>query len=237
MGVADFPIEILKALRVKSSTTHSVNSNTPKVSESQVPLAHSSLSHSQSSDFTLAHHRESFVSSSTADSDAIQTASPLPSAQTEFFEASGAQSTREPSMLPHLLKQHSEPSGSQFSQRTSTSEALGDSESKYSSQEQPDLQSAAHHPYRSLSGSQTGQISLDAALGAGKGIGRIVGAGVKSPMDFTLSLARGFHNAPKLYGDDSVRQPDKITGFQSGLKAAGKVSASLQTIKDEYANR
>ena len=42
-------------------------------------------------------------------------------------------------------------------------------------------------------------------------------------MDFTLSLAKGFHNAPKLYGDSSVRPHDRITGFQSGLRAAGKV--------------
>lgn len=40
-------------------------------------------------------------------------------------------------------------------------------------------------------------------------------------MDFSLSLAQGFHNAPKLYGDD-VRPTQKITGFGSGLKAAGK---------------
>lgn len=70
------------------------------------------------------------------------------------------------------------------------------------------------------------QHSVDAALGAGKGVGRIVGAGLKSPMDFTLGIARGFHNAPKLYGDDTVRREDKITDFQSGLKAAGKVSSN-----------
>lgn len=40
-------------------------------------------------------------------------------------------------------------------------------------------------------------------------------------MDFSLGLAQGFHNAPKLYGDD-VRPTQKITGFGSGLKAAGK---------------
>lgn len=85
----------------------------------------------------------------------------------------------------------------------------------------PNRQAPHHH--RSLSGSQAGQISLDAAVGAGKSIKQIVGAGLKSPMDFTLSLARGFHNAPKLYGDESVRQADKVTGLQSGLKAAGKV--------------
>lgn len=81
-----------------------------------------------------------------------------------------------------------------------------------------------------MSGSQLGHIPLDAAVGAGKGLGRIVGAGLKSPMDFTISLARGFHNAPKLYGDESVRQGEKITGIQSGLKAAGKVRRLPQEV-------
>jgi hypothetical protein len=43
-------------------------------------------------------------------------------------------------------------------------------------------------------------------------------------MDFTMGVAKGFHNAPRLYGDDSVRELHKVTGIQSGLKAAGKVS-------------
>lgn len=67
------------------------------------------------------------------------------------------------------------------------------------------------------------RIDLETAINASKGVGRIIDAGLKSPMDFTLSLARGFHNAPKLYGDDSVRPHERITGFQSGLRAAGKV--------------
>ena len=66
-------------------------------------------------------------------------------------------------------------------------------------------------------------MSFETALSTGKGVGRIVGAGLKSPMDFTLGLARGFHNAPRLYGDESVRPADKITGISSGLKAASKV--------------
>ena len=67
-------------------------------------------------------------------------------------------------------------------------------------------------------------VTLGDAIGAGKGIGRVVDAGFKSPMDFTLSLAKGFHNAPRLYGDTSVRPHEHITGFQSGLRAAGKVN-------------
>jgi hypothetical protein len=66
-------------------------------------------------------------------------------------------------------------------------------------------------------------LTLDNVKRSGKGAQRIVAAGMKSPMDFTLGLARGFHNAPKLYGDDTVRPQAKVTDFQSGLRAAGKV--------------
>lgn len=53
--------------------------------------------------------------------------------------------------------------------------------------------------------------------------GRVVNIGLKSPMNFALGISKGFHNAPKLYGDKSVREVDKVTGFHSGLKTAGKV--------------
>lgn len=52
---------------------------------------------------------------------------------------------------------------------------------------------------------------------------KLINIGLKSPMDFTMGVSKGFHNAPKLYGDDSVRELPRVTGFQSGLKAAGKV--------------
>ena len=100
--------------------------------------------------------------------------------------------------------------------------ALQGALSSSSSRNASPRRTSSHH-HRSLSGDRTSQISLEAAIGAGKSVKQIVGAGIKSPMDFTLSLAQGFHNAPKLYGDDSVRKADKVTGFQSGLKAAGKV--------------
>lgn len=64
--------------------------------------------------------------------------------------------------------------------------------------------------------------NLERALGAGKSINNIVSTGVKSPMNFCLGLARGFRNAPKLYNDDTVRKPEKVTSFESGLKVAGK---------------
>ena len=44
-----------------------------------------------------------------------------------------------------------------------------------------------------------------------------------APFEATLSIARGFHNAPKLYGDDTVRKADKVDSFHSGIRQAGKV--------------
>ncbi|KAI7411516.1 UDP-Glycosyltransferase/glycogen phosphorylase [Hortaea werneckii] len=71
------------------------------------------------------------------------------------------------------------------------------------------------------SGSETSSM-LKAAATTGKGMNRIVGAGLKSPMEFSVNMAKGFHNAPKLYGDDTVRKSDKVSGWRSGLKVAGK---------------
>ncbi|KAJ1335009.1 sterol 3beta-glucosyltransferase [Microdochium nivale] len=42
----------------------------------------------------------------------------------------------------------------------------------------------------------------------------------RAPADLALALAQGFHNAPRLYGDDTVRTPIRITGIRSGVRAA-----------------
>jgi hypothetical protein len=65
--------------------------------------------------------------------------------------------------------------------------------------------------------------SMESAVDTGKGLARIIGAGFKSPMDFSLNVAKGLHNVPKLYGAE-VRQVDKVTDLQSGLRTAAKVS-------------
>lgn len=44
----------------------------------------------------------------------------------------------------------------------------------------------------------------------------------KAPVGLSVALAQGFHNAPRLYGDDTVRRPIRITGIRSGLRAARK---------------
>ncbi|KAI1805579.1 glycosyltransferase family 1 protein [Daldinia bambusicola] len=54
-----------------------------------------------------------------------------------------------------------------------------------------------------------------------EGIGKTGRALAHAPVDLSLALAQGFHNAPRLYGDETVRRPIRVTGIQSGLKAAG----------------
>ncbi|KAK3944562.1 glycosyltransferase family 28 domain-containing protein [Diplogelasinospora grovesii] len=57
-------------------------------------------------------------------------------------------------------------------------------------------------------------------INVGKGAFKSVSALVRAPVDLSLALAQGFHNAPRLYGDDTVRRPTRVTGIKSGLKAA-----------------
>lgn len=74
-------------------------------------------------------------------------------------------------------------------------------------------------------------MQVDSAVDTGKGLARIVGAGFKSPMDFSLNVAKGFHNVPKLYGGE-VRKVENVTDLKSGLSTAAKVSIPwLQTLQ------
>ncbi|UKZ49360.1 hypothetical protein TrVGV298_003607 [Trichoderma virens] len=63
---------------------------------------------------------------------------------------------------------------------------------------------------------------MEAAVGTSKNVGRIVTTGVKSPMNFCLGLAKGFRNIPRLYNDDTVRDIEKVTDFNSGVRVASK---------------
>ena len=88
-------------------------------------------------------------------------------------------------------------------------------------------------------------VTMDTAVQATKSVGRIVTTGLQSPLNFCTGMARGFHNAPRLYNDDTVRNlpgrrrtrtyghesssddddddgQEQITGLGSGLRAASK---------------
>lgn len=56
----------------------------------------------------------------------------------------------------------------------------------------------------------------------GRGMGRSGKAIIQMPFRMWTAAALGFHNAPKLYGDKTVRPaPQRITGFRRGIEAAG----------------
>lgn len=58
--------------------------------------------------------------------------------------------------------------------------------------------------------------------GTYKGVRKIVEAGLKTPMTYGHSLTRGFHNMPKLYGEQ-LREHEEIVDLKSGLVVTGKV--------------
>ncbi|SPQ18621.1 46dc12d5-0840-4724-9e0b-fcc351d440a4 [Thermothielavioides terrestris] len=68
----------------------------------------------------------------------------------------------------------------------------------------------------------TKPASLDLALAAGRSVGALAASAFKMQADVCLGLARGFRNAPKLYHDETVRAPEKVTGLASGVRVAGR---------------
>ena len=213
MGVADFPLEIFKALSSRSSEDSKPgdsSSSSMSTSSSELNLAakQSQKTSSQSQSSTPV-----TVGGGNSDQNTSSTANPN-SNPTRNSDVQGAMSRQAPSS--ETAKGAVSISGPEVSDNNDvpSSKPISESSSR--------KEIAANRPPRTNS-NDVPQISFDAALGAGKGVGRMVGAGLKSPMDFTLSLAKGFHNAPKLYGDESVRKSERITDFQSGIRAAGKV--------------
>ncbi|KAF8456454.1 hypothetical protein BDZ91DRAFT_852617 [Kalaharituber pfeilii] len=64
-------------------------------------------------------------------------------------------------------------------------------------------------------------LCVDVLHGTTRSLISILRVGIRIPMDLSLAIAQGFHNAPRLY-HDTVRRPNRITGLHSGLRAAGK---------------
>lgn len=75
-------------------------------------------------------------------------------------------------------------------------------------------QKSKHFERLSDVGYQTGQVAK-----------HILDWVIMLPGDITLSLSRGFHNAPELYHDRTVTTVPKVIGARSGFHAAREVSA------------
>jgi hypothetical protein len=215
MGVADFPVEIFKSFKAKSTKEGSGS-----VAPSSIPWCQS--------------RPRSGLSSEASSQQALD-----PWNWNEDFETELASSA--PSEIPSLNNNDKSAdilstdspvtSTTQPTYGTSMRQALRQTESRSRSGSRERHSSRSSSPASGKAKFDPTAITLDSALGASKGISRIVGAGLKSPIDFTLGLARGFHNAPKLYGDDTVRPQEKVTDFQSGLKAAGKACSIFTQLE------
>ncbi|OMP82436.1 Sterol 3-beta-glucosyltransferase, partial [Diplodia seriata] len=190
MGVADLPIETLKALRIHPDMRKKTNSN--PTGSSSGGASSSALNRTDSSGPLTPGTSESGRSTP------VHTGGP----QVKVSENYSELHERAKSSLSDIPGHTRSPSNSR---------------------------SAASPPH-SHDGSQTTKntadtehtsFSVESALQSGKGVSRIVGAGMKVPMDVMLGLQRGFHNTSKLYGEEP-RQVEKVTGFSSGVKVAGK---------------
>lgn len=227
MGVADFPIEIFRAVKKKDPEK---GEKTPKkdkgkdaLSPETTPSASASTSRTQSTlDLGLnqptTSEPTSYYEPTSSKSSYEAARSPIdtPASETPSTPATSFNETRGNSLKQALR--------GTLNRSRSNSRDRGSLSRSSSKDRTPNGRSSS--PFRRNTGAKEpfdpSKLTLENASRASKGVSRIVGAGLKSPMDFTLGIARGFHNAPKLYGDDTVRPHEKVTDLQSGLKAAGK---------------
>ncbi|TKX25802.1 hypothetical protein C1H76_1948 [Elsinoe australis] len=224
MGFADFPVEALKALHVHPSTakkgkgkeaekdaSSKASSDTQGQSGAQTPRTsteNASISDARTSDAASLRSQESVtspISSQTSNSQFNLNESLARLQSSDSNDQRPEAGSRGSSMRMALRDQLS----SEFVRRTSEQ-----------SPQRSRSRRRSNSPFRRSDTERSNPV--DTVVGTSKGVGRILDASFRSPMDFTHALAKGFHNAPKLYGDETVRKSDKVTDFRSGIKAAGK---------------
>ncbi|KAH8593081.1 putative glucosyl/glucuronosyl transferase [Bisporella sp. PMI_857] len=89
----------------------------------------------------------------------------------------------------------------------------------------PKQDDASRSRFRSRNESGSGKdpdILRPTGVHTSKGAGRFIRTFVQIPMEISVGLTKGFHNLPKLWGDDTVRPQEQISDFKSGAIAAGK---------------
>ncbi|CZR52059.1 probable sterol glucosyltransferase [Phialocephala subalpina] len=93
---------------------------------------------------------------------------------------------------------------------------------KHDANDEQDHQNRGDDEESELSDDPEDNAAEEVAHDIGSGVGKTAESIARAPMDLSLAIAQGFHNAPRLYGDTTVRRPTRITGIKSGLKAAGE---------------
>ncbi|KAL1304257.1 hypothetical protein AAFC00_000671 [Neodothiora populina] len=227
MGFADFPVAAMKAIKVYPDGTKKEEA---KPDGTTTPDERSSRDLRRESTDSQSRSRSQVVSGTSTPTEAVgSSVKPSPASTfnlNESFAKIGASGSNTPrdasasgerrtsSMANALRDQLGEPIRSQSPSTSGASRSRSRASSSTGRPGSPDSG-------REGKGSRDMMATLDDVLKTGEGVSKIVSAGFKSPMDFTHGLAKGFHNAPKLYGDN-VRKSEPITDFRSGLMAAGK---------------
>lgn len=235
MGFADFPVEAMKILKVhpdtkkrkKSSDTSKKGTGSSTDLSGDIrsgSVADSQLTASPSASTTT-------LTPSVSTDTNRHTPSSTPRSQSQAgssFTLSESLASIQGSDTPT----ESQTSGSSSTGRNDALRSMGaalrnqlDEHQRRGSAASGSQSPSSHERRPSGAGAQKQKDSSDpieTVLSTGKGVQRMLGASFRSPMDFSLSLAKGFHNAPKLYGDKTVRKTEPVTDFRSGLKAAGK---------------
>lgn len=245
MGVADFPIEIFKKVRKVNETVRSDTMNSSKSSNSGHKSTKTPTGSGEDTPSNTASRSTSQLDLS-AGSENVDPRTPVDSTHDgtpkTSYDSTNRSSSETPLSETPLTSTTS--LGSQTERVNSMKAALsgaltglgsrsgsrdrGSLSRSNSKERRPGSRSSSPFGHRRKATREfdPADLTLENATRSAKGVARIVGAGLKSPMDFTLGIARGFHNAPKLYGDDTVRKQEKVTDLQSGLKAATKVRAN-----------
>jgi UDP:flavonoid glycosyltransferase YjiC (YdhE family) len=209
MGIADFPVEVLKSLKIASAevkNTQKMDRSSTSTTAESTPISKSSQSSYSDLSRKDSHSRPS-LSSGRAPEESTITA--------------GTDATLEPVDKDTAVGNETPTASRTVSSNLSITDSKHRRWSRQGSRSSSPASGHLHHSSTSA-GDAISHLTMEGAVTSARAIGRIATAGMKSPLDFTMGLAKGFHNAPKLYGDDTVRQSGKISGIGSGLKEAAK---------------
>ncbi|KAG9243489.1 hypothetical protein BJ878DRAFT_510508 [Calycina marina] len=112
-------------------------------------------------------------------------------------------------------RNHDPKSSTQASKHTITGQPIKEHEDEVTDEDYRDTLSGSI-----ISEQAEEHVVEDIAQDVGTGVQRTLESVAMAPLDLSVAIAQGFHNAPRLYGDTTVRKPTRITGIKSGLKAA-----------------
>jgi hypothetical protein len=222
MGVADMPIQTLKLLQIHPDAAKSKKGKEKAASTENLSVGEGSTSDRPSSERTTTATTERSSRSGANTPTAADGAADLARIQGEppavTSPGTPGTPTHRSSFMSQAFSESTQHSRSRSRERLERLRCKSPEEPKFNAATKPGMAE-----------------NVESAVDTGKGLARMIGAGFKSPMDFSLNVAKGFHNVPKLYGAE-VRQVDKVTDFNSGMRTAAKVCLTMTSCQHRCTN-